>query len=104
MVLDKKGKGEEFKHALDQELVFKANIKRNKVVGKWVAENYLELSNEEIDVFVDKTVDSDFEEKGYEDVIRFFKKEFHLKNIFFDEIKIRKKMEDEFLIAYDKLK
>ena len=33
MVLENKGKAEETKSALDQELVFKASMKRNKEVG-----------------------------------------------------------------------
>ena len=43
MVLEKKGRAEETKSALDQELVFKASIRRNKIVGHKIGENILSL-------------------------------------------------------------
>ena len=104
MVLEKKGRAEETKSALDQELVFKASIKRNKLVGQKIGKNILSLQGEELETFIDKAIDSDFEEKGDEDVFRFFKNEISSRNIDFDEELIRNMMNEEFKKAYDELK
>ena len=104
MVLEKKGRAEETKSALDQELVFKASIKRNKLVGQRIGKNILSLQGEDLETFIDKAIDSDFEEKGDEDVFRFFKNEITSRNIDFDEELIRNMMNEEFKKAYDELK
>ena len=104
MDFNKKGKAEEAKNALDQEIVFKASIKRNKSVGHYIGKNILNLNDKELDIFIDKAIDSDFEEKGDDDVIRFFKKEIIARNKIFDEQFIRQMMDDEFKKAYAELK
>ena len=100
MVLENKGKAEETKSALDQELVFKASMKRNKEVGLRVGQDILALEGNDLDLFIEKAIDSDFEEKGDEDVFRFFQNEITSRNISFDEKAIRKMMDDEFQKAY----
>ena len=104
MVLDKKGKAEEAKSALDQELVFKASIKRNKIVSDYIGRNVLELNDRELETFIERAIDSDFEEKGDNDVIRFFEKEIASKNKPFNEKAIRDMMNLEFVKAYNELK
>ena len=104
MVLENKGKAEETKSALDQELVFKASMKRNKEVGLRVRQDILALEGNDLDLFIEKAIDSDFEEKGDEDVFRFFQNEITSRNISFDEKAIRKMMDDEFQKAYNELK
>ena len=51
MVFDKKGKAEEAKNALDQEITFKACIKRNKVVGHYIGKNILNLNDNDLAIF-----------------------------------------------------
>ncbi len=104
MVLEKKGKAEEIKSALDQELFFKASIKRNKIVGQKVGENILSLSGKDLELFIEMAINSDFEEKGDEDVFRFFKNQITSRKVNFDEIEIRKMMDEEFQKAYEELK
>ena len=104
MVFEKKGRGEEFKSALDNELTFKANIIRNKIVGRWIGENLLKYSESQLEDFIERTIDSDFEEKGYDDVLRFFEKELKLNNLDYNEDLIKSKMDEEFQKAYTNLK
>ncbi len=104
MDLSKKGKADEAINALDQELIFKASIKRNKIVAHYIGQNILNFNNDELDIFIDKAIDSDFEEKGDDDVFRFFQNEITSRNISFDEKAIRKMMDDEFQKAYNELK
>ena len=66
---DKREEGFEKKFALDEELAFKANARRNKLLGMWVAEK-LGLSGAEAEAYAKSVVASDFEEAGDHDVFR----------------------------------
>ncbi len=59
----------ENKFAHDQEMLFKADARRNKLMGLWVAD-ILEKSGEEAEAYAAEVVKSDFEEAGHEDVMR----------------------------------
>lgn len=59
----------ETKYARDDEMLFRATARRNKLTGLWAAEK-LGLSGEEADAYVQAVIASDFEEAGDEDVIR----------------------------------
>lgn len=104
MNLEKKGKGDEAKNALDKELTFKAQIMRNKIVGELVGKNYFKLFDSELSEFIDKAVDADFEEAGDDDVLRFFENEFKKRGLDFDKAKIRDLMVKHFEESYNKLK
>ena len=62
-----------FQH--DEELRFKANARRNKMLGLWAAEK-LGLSDAEAGAYAKEVVLSDFEEPGDQDIIRKVKKDF----------------------------
>jgi hypothetical protein len=66
---DKREKGEEAKYALDQELRFKANARRNKLLGMWAAEK-LGLTGSEAEAYAKSVVVADFDEAGDGDVFR----------------------------------
>ncbi len=59
----------ENKFAHDQEMLFKAEARRNKLMGLWVAD-ILEKSGDEAEEYAKSVVLSDFEEAGHEDVMR----------------------------------
>ncbi|MCA0407461.1 MAG: DUF1476 domain-containing protein, partial [Proteobacteria bacterium] len=59
----------EKKFALDAELEFKAEARRNKLLGLWVAEQ-LGKSGEEADAYAKSVIAADFQEAGDEDVFR----------------------------------
>ena len=59
----------ENKYAHDQEMQFKAEMRRNKLVGLWAAE-LLGKTGEAADAYAIEVVKSDFEEAGIEDVVR----------------------------------
>lgn len=59
----------ENKFAHDEELRFKATARRNKLLGRWAAEQ-LGKSGAEIDVYAKSVVMADFEEAGDDDVVR----------------------------------
>ena len=66
---DKREEGFEKKFALDEELAFKANARRNKLLGAWVAEK-LGLTGADADTYAKAVVLADFEEAGEDDVFR----------------------------------
>lgn len=65
--MDDRQNAEETKFQLDQELEFKANARRNKLLGLWAAER-LGLAGEEAEAYAKGVVLSDFEAAGDEDV------------------------------------
>jgi hypothetical protein len=59
----------ENKFAHDAEMQFKAEARRNKLLGLWAA-NLLGKSGEDADAYAKEVIKSDFEEAGDEDVYR----------------------------------
>lgn len=59
----------ESKFAHDQEMQFKANARRNKLLGLWAAE-LLGKSSADAESYATEVIKSDFEEAGHEDVVR----------------------------------
>lgn len=59
----------ENKFAHDEEMRFKADARRNKLLGLWAAE-LLGKSGDEADAYAKEVIASDFEEAGHEDVVR----------------------------------
>ena len=59
----------ETKFARDDDMIFRATARRNRLVGRWAAEK-LGLSAEEADAYSKAVVAADLEEAGDEDVIR----------------------------------
>ena len=59
----------ENKYAHDEEMKFKAEARRNKLLGLWAAE-LLGKTGEAADAYAKEVVIADFEEPGHEDVVR----------------------------------
>jgi hypothetical protein len=59
----------EKKFELDQELEFKANARRNKLLGLWAAEQ-MGLAGPDAEAYAKSVVAADFTESGEEDVFR----------------------------------
>ena len=59
----------ENKFAHDAEMQFKADARRNKLLGLWAAK-MMGKSEEDATTYVKEVIKSDFEEAGHEDVVR----------------------------------
>ncbi len=59
----------EAKYAHDEEMKFKAEARRNKLLGLWAAE-LLGKSADEAAEYARAVIKADFEEAGHEDVVR----------------------------------
>ena len=66
---DDREKGQEAKFAHDSELRFRAEARRNKLLGLWAAE-HMGLSEQHAKDYAAEVVAADFEEAGDEDVFR----------------------------------
>ncbi len=90
---DKREDGFEKKFAHDEELQFKANARRNKLLGLWAAAK-LGLSGPEADAYAKEVVVSDFEEAGDHDVFRKIRKDFDDKKVALADAEIRAAMDE----------
>ena len=88
---DKRAGAEEGKFALDQELRFKANARRNKLLGLWAAE-HMGLSEEHAREYAGEVVAADFQEAGDEDVFRKLSADLKAKGASVSDDMIRQKM------------
>jgi len=84
-------RGEEAKYAFDAEKKFKAEARRNKLVGIWAAE-LLGLTGEEAKAYATEVVAADFEEAGDEDVFRKVSGDLKAKGLSVGDDVIRQKM------------
>ena len=88
---DKREEGFEKKFALDEELRFKANARRNKLLGLWAA-GQLGLSGPDAEAYAKEVVVADFEEAGDGDVLRKVRKDFDAKGVKQSDQQIRTTM------------
>ncbi len=87
---DDREKGFEKKFALDQELKFKAESRRNKLIGEWAAAK-LGMAGSEVEDYIKSVRRSDLEEAGDEDVVRKISKDFADKDVAITDDEIRDK-------------
>jgi len=90
---DKREEGFEKKFAHDEELRFKANARRNKMLGLWAAEK-LGLSGDAANTYAKDVVMSDFEEGGEHDVLKKVHKDLEAKGVAHTEQDIRSAMNE----------
>ncbi len=88
---DDRKKGQEAKFAHDAELRFKAEARRNKLLGLWAAEQ-MGLSEEHAKEYAAEVVASDFAEAGEEDVFKKVAEDIKAKGAPVSDEMIRKKM------------
>ncbi len=91
--IDDRGDIFEKKFALDEELKFKAEARRNKLLGLWAAEK-LGKTGDAADAYAKEVIRSDFEEPGDEDVFRKVRGDFDAGNIDQSDHQIRRTMEE----------
>ena len=90
---DKREEGFEKKFAHDEELRFKANARRNKMLGLWAAEK-LGLSGDAANAYAKDVVMSDFEESGDHDVLKKVLGDLTAKGVASSEPEVRRVMTD----------
>lgn len=99
---DKREKNFENKFAHDQELEFKAQARRNKLLGLWAAEK-MGLSGPDADAYAREVIKADFEEAGDEDVFRKVRGDFDAKGVDLSDHQIRREMEEKLILAREQV-
>ena|SRR5579863_3027348 len=90
---DEREKGFESKFAQEQELEFKAQSRRNRLLGEWAAKR---MGLENVEDYVRAVVRSEIEQPGEEDVLRKVTQDLAGAGLEVRESEVRSKM-DEFL-------
>jgi len=90
---DEREKAFEKKFALDQELKFKAEARRNKAIAEWAAAK-MGLSGGDVEEYVKAVRKADLAEKGDDDVVRKIAKDLASKGLTVSETDIRRQMQE----------
>jgi hypothetical protein len=99
---DDREKAQEAKFARDAELRFKADARRNKLLGLWAAE-HMGLSADHAKDYAAEVVAADFEEAGDEDVFRKISADLKAKGASVSDDMIRKKMSELVAVAREQV-
>jgi hypothetical protein len=100
---DKREEGFEKKFAHDEELRFKANARRNKLLGLWAAEK-LGKTGADAEAYAKSVVTADFEEAGDDDVFRKVRADFDAAGVQQSDHQIRRTMDELMATAIDQIK
>lgn len=92
----------EAKFAHDAELKFKAEARRNRMLGEWVAEK-LGRSGDDVAAYVKEVIKSDFEEAGDNDVFEKVKKDLNDAGVDQSDHQIRRTMDEFFAKAIEQI-
>ncbi len=95
-------KGFESKWAHDEELRFKVEIRRNKLLGLWAAQE-MGITGAEADAYAKAVAQVDFLEPGHEDVVRKIRHDFDAAKVAHLRSTIRRQMEDLTKVAGEQL-
>jgi len=101
--IDDRGDAFEKKFAHDAELQFKAQARRNKLLGEWAAEKLGKIGDHVVE-YANEVVRSDFDEPGDEDVYRKIRTDFDNAGVDQSEHQIRRTMEELMASAIDQIK
>ncbi len=90
---DKRERAAETKFQLDQDLEFKAQARRAKLVGRWAA-GLMGLADEAAENYAKSVVIADLEEAGVEDLFKKIRADLDLHAITLSDHQIRAKMDE----------
>jgi len=93
----------EAKNKLDEELKFKAEARRDKLLGRWAAAK-MGMSGAEVDAYAKTVVIADLDEPGFEDVIRKIMGDFKTHGADVSEDEVRTELERLMSIAIEQVK
>ncbi|MGQ0684634.1 DUF1476 domain-containing protein [Bradyrhizobium sp.] len=100
---DKREEGFEKKFALDEEQKFKAEARRNRLLGLWAAEK-LGMTGDAATAYAKEVVAADFEEAGDSDVLRKVAGDFAKKGVAISEADVRAQMSELMAVAAAQVK
>ena len=96
--LKDKERGEEFRFGMSQELQFKIEARRNRLLGEWLASKF-GFTNDDAAAYVKKVIGYDLEEPGDEDVVRNVMKDIEGQGGLISEEEVRSEMSRLYAVA-----
>lgn len=99
---DDREKSYEKKFAMDEELKFRSEQRRNKLIGEWAAAK-LGLSGPEVENYVKSVRKADLATKGDEDVFQKLRADFDAKAVSVSDAELRKAMSECLAKAVDSI-
>ncbi len=99
---DEREKGFEAKYKLDQEIRFKVQARRNKLLGQWAADK-MGLTGAAADAYAKTVVEADFQKPGDDDVVEKVTKDFAAKGIALGAADVRREMDRLLAVAKDQI-
>ena len=95
-------RGEEFRFEMDQELQFKSEARRNRMLGEWLAHKF-GLTKDDADAYVKEVIDSDLEKSGIEDIISKVMKDIEDRGAAISEDEVRAEMDRLYAVAFEQV-
>jgi hypothetical protein len=92
----------ELQNMNEEEHIFKVCMRRNKMLGLWLAEK-MGLSDAAALNYAHEVIESDFQKPGFEDVIEKIRIDFEKKAMLFDEQELRLQAEKFFHLAHEEI-
>lgn len=83
---------DKYKH--DQDLQFRTEVRRNKLLGQWIATELLDLEGEAVEAYAKDVIASDLDEPGPDDVVRKVMGDLQAKAVDFSEHRLRHRMDE----------
>jgi hypothetical protein len=99
---DERERSYEKKFALDEELKFRSEQRRNRLLGEWAAEK-LGLSGAAVEDYVKAVRKADLVSKGDEDVFLKVRQDFDAKRVAISDAELRKVMSDYLAKAVEQI-
>jgi hypothetical protein len=90
---DDREKSYEKKFALDEELKFRSEQRRNKLIGEWAASK-LGIAGDAVQEYVKSVRKADLAAKGDDDVFQKLRKDFNDKGVAVTDAELRKALSD----------
>ncbi|MFK7901810.1 MAG: DUF1476 domain-containing protein [Nitratireductor sp.] len=100
--IDDRGDAFENKFAHDEALKFKAEARRNKLLGVWAAQ-LMGKSGEAAEDYAKEVIRADFEEAGDEDVFRKLRADLDAANVELSDDALRAAMKENFVKAVEQI-
>ncbi len=83
----------ETKYSRDEELRFRVNARRNRLLGEWAGER-MGLSGDELAAYARSVVEADFQKPGDADVVEKVLADLTARGVDIDERRLRRRMEE----------
>lgn len=98
--MEDRGEAFESKFAHDAELKFKSEARRNKMIGRWAAE---QMGHADPEAYAKQVILSDFEESGDEDVFRKLRGDLDASTASVSDDELRAKMRELLIVAAEEI-